>query len=256
MSTWVSIDRGLSWTKFSTLPTVAVHELAQHPTSGELIAGTYGRSIWVLDVTSLRQMTAEGVARAANLLRPNQVIRWRSLPERGSNTTREFQARTPNKGAEIFYTLARPATAAVLVVSDIRGREIYRAEVPTTEGLNRFEWNLRPTPPPARAGAGNAARFRGRAGGGAVPNGTYLVQLIVDGETLSETLTISGDPDYPAAPTGRGEEEAEVTDEEDGENEERDGESDVRGENDELSGDSNAAWEAGASTRRLSLAGR
>ncbi len=257
MSTWVSIDRGLSWTKFSTLPTVAVHELAQHPTSGELIAGTHGRSIWVLDVTSLRQMTAEGVARAANMLRPNQVIRWRSLPERGSNTTREFQARTPSKGAEIFYTLARPATAAVLVVSDIRGREIYRAEVPTTEGLNRFEWNLRPTPPPARAGAGNAARFRGRAGGGAVPNGTYLVQLIVDGETLSETLTISGDPDYPAAPTGRGEEEAEVTDEEDGEKEERDGESDERGESDELSGDSNAAWETGASlTSGLSLAGR
>ncbi|MDP1563397.1 MAG: PDZ domain-containing protein [Pirellulaceae bacterium] len=219
-STWVSIDRGLSWNKFSTLPTVAVHELAQHPTSGELIAGTHGRSIWVLDVTPLRQLTAEGVAKTANLLRPNQVTRWRSLPERGSNTTREYQARTPNKNAEVYFTLARPVGSAVLTVKDIRGRELYRTEAPVTAGLNRVEWNLRtgapaPTGPrPGGAGGAGRAGFGGR-GQGIAANGTYLVELTVDGEVSSETITIVGDPDYPTQPTGRGEEKEDQSDQSD-----------------------------------------
>jgi photosystem II stability/assembly factor-like uncharacterized protein len=223
-SAWVSVDRGLSWNKFSTLPTVAVHEFAQHPTSGELIAGTHGRSIWVLDVTPLRQLTADGIAKTANLLRPNQVTRWRTLPERGSNTTREFQAQTPNKTAEFFYTLARPAGSASIVVKDIRGRELYRAEAPATAGLNRLEWNLRtgsPAPTGPRPGGGfggggggggfggGGGRGFGGRGQGAAANGTYLVELVVDGEVYSETLTVVGDPDYPTPPSGRGEEEAE-----------------------------------------------
>src|SRR5205807_1078493 len=57
---WVSTNRGATWTKLNNnLPTVAVHELAIHPTAGEMVAATHGRSLWVLDVTPLRQMSAD-----------------------------------------------------------------------------------------------------------------------------------------------------------------------------------------------------
>ena len=45
----------------SNMPTVAVHAFAQHATAGEMVAGTHGRSLWVLDVTALRQMTKETI---------------------------------------------------------------------------------------------------------------------------------------------------------------------------------------------------
>lgn len=192
MSCWVSIDRGLSWSKFSSLPTVAVHELAQHPTNGEMVAATHGRSLWVLDVSAIRQMTPDVMAKSASLMQPNEVIRWRSLPERGSNSTREFQAATPNRGATVFYSLARPASNAVLTVSNITGKELYRQDVPTEAGLHRVEWNLR-TPPPAGARGGRFGRF-----GSSIPNGTYLIRLQVGDDVLSQTLTVSGDPAYPA----------------------------------------------------------
>src|SRR5207249_11400622 len=49
---WVSVNRGGSWTKMNNnLPTVAVHEFAQHPTTGEVVAATHGRSLGLLDVT-------------------------------------------------------------------------------------------------------------------------------------------------------------------------------------------------------------
>src|SRR5258708_15720268 len=82
---WASIDRGGSWTKINgNLPTVAVMEFAQHPTAGEIVAATHGRSLWVLDVTALRQMTADTVKAKSFLYRPNDVIRWRSEPYHGT----------------------------------------------------------------------------------------------------------------------------------------------------------------------------
>ena len=66
-----SINRGGYWTKINNnLPTVAVHELAIHPTAGEIVAATHGRSLWVLDVSALRQMTPEVVKAAGAPVRP------------------------------------------------------------------------------------------------------------------------------------------------------------------------------------------
>ncbi|MFO0957325.1 MAG: PDZ domain-containing protein [Isosphaeraceae bacterium] len=78
---YASIDRGRSWAKINNnLPTVAVHELAQHPTSGEMIAATHGRSLWILDVTTLRQMTPDAIKSPVTLFEPNTVVRWRAEP--------------------------------------------------------------------------------------------------------------------------------------------------------------------------------
>ena len=88
---WVSIDRGVSWTKLnSNLPTVAVHEVAVHPTAGEIIAATHGRSLWILDVAALRQLTPETIAANGFLYNPQPAIRWRSKPSRGSSGIRRF----------------------------------------------------------------------------------------------------------------------------------------------------------------------
>lgn len=54
---WVSLNRGASWANLNNnLPTVAVHEVAQPTTASEIVVATHGRSVWVLDVASLRQM--------------------------------------------------------------------------------------------------------------------------------------------------------------------------------------------------------
>ena len=38
---WASLDRGANWLKINNnLPTVAIHEFAQHPTTGEVVVAT------------------------------------------------------------------------------------------------------------------------------------------------------------------------------------------------------------------------
>ena len=54
LGVYVSLDKGLEWHSLcNSLPTTPVHDLAFHPREFELIAGTHGRSVFVMDVTSL-----------------------------------------------------------------------------------------------------------------------------------------------------------------------------------------------------------
>ena len=55
---YASLDRGKSWRSLqSNLPNVPVHDLVVHPRERELVAGTHGRSAWVLDVLPLQELT-------------------------------------------------------------------------------------------------------------------------------------------------------------------------------------------------------
>jgi len=57
---YASIDRDESCTRLNgSMPTVAVHEVAIHPPTGESVAAMHGRSLWVFDVTPLRQSMTE-----------------------------------------------------------------------------------------------------------------------------------------------------------------------------------------------------
>jgi len=73
---FASINQGVTWTKINNnLPTVAIHEVAIHPTAGEIAVATHGRSLWIMDVTALRQMKSEVLAKEIHLFKPNTAIR-------------------------------------------------------------------------------------------------------------------------------------------------------------------------------------
>ena len=58
---YISIDAGANWQKWTTgFPTVPVKDLVIHPRENDLVIGTFGRSIWVLDdIRPLRAMAAD-----------------------------------------------------------------------------------------------------------------------------------------------------------------------------------------------------
>src|SRR5262249_62096451 len=107
----------------NNLPTVAVHEVAIHPTAGEIVAATHGRSLWILDVTALRQMASEKLKEEPTLYKPNTVVRWQEMPSRG-RSGRRFVAENPRPGAHVFYSLPEKATKVTLQVQDIDGKTV------------------------------------------------------------------------------------------------------------------------------------
>jgi photosystem II stability/assembly factor-like uncharacterized protein len=191
---YVSLNRGLSWTKFNNnLPTVAVHEIAVHPTAGEIVAATHGRSLWIVDVTALRQMKADVFKDKPTFYQPNTVVRWQQQPSAG-RTNRRFVGTNPPPGAQLYYSLPKKADKVSIRVVDIEGQVVSQFTGPTAPGLNRVTWDL--TRGTGRQGPGGPPRQF--PGGGPqrrpVPAGTYRVVLTVDGQELAQTLRIEGDP--------------------------------------------------------------
>ena len=65
----------------SGLPKVPVHDLVVHPRDRELVAGTHGRSVWIVDVLPIQDLTPEIRAKAAHLFFVDPVDAergWRS----------------------------------------------------------------------------------------------------------------------------------------------------------------------------------
>jgi len=56
LGVFASLDRGASWLSLcGDLPTVPVFDLVVHPREPDLIIATHGRSMFVLDVTPVRE---------------------------------------------------------------------------------------------------------------------------------------------------------------------------------------------------------
>jgi photosystem II stability/assembly factor-like uncharacterized protein len=188
---YCSLDRGQSWMKLNNnLPTVAIHEFAQHPTAGEIVVATHGRSLWVLDVTALRQLTPTIQTEPVTLLRPAAIVRWLADPSRG-RTNRRFVGENPEPGAGLFFVLSKKAEKVGLKIVDGTGKVVRELDAPKTPGLHRVHWDLtvpaneKPMPgdpPPA---------------GKPVAAGTYKVVLTVDGTERTQFLKIDNDPAGP-----------------------------------------------------------
>ncbi len=80
------LDGGDSWAALQGgLPNVPVHDLVVHPRERELVAGTHGRSIWIVDVLPLQDLVEAGgdMALKAFYIDEVQASRgWRSKRSR------------------------------------------------------------------------------------------------------------------------------------------------------------------------------
>ncbi len=55
LGVYVSVDGGSRWQSLcNNLPTVSVHDLVVHPRENELVIGTHGRSVYIMDVSTIQ----------------------------------------------------------------------------------------------------------------------------------------------------------------------------------------------------------
>lgn len=155
---YVSMNRGQSWQKFMTgLPTVPVHDLQIHPRDHELIAGTHGRAIYVVDIAPLQQMTATVAAKKVHLFTPRTAYALGQAPDAagsagGGNGHKRFVANSPAYGAEITYRITemKPGTRAQIVITDAAGDTMRTLPGPGAVGVHRVMWDLRGKRPAAK----------------------------------------------------------------------------------------------------------
>jgi hypothetical protein len=163
---YVSLDGGKEWKRFMTgLPTVRVDDIIVQPREHDLIAGTHGRSIWILDdITPLEQLTDETMKGDAYLFDVRPGTAWlndiqKQLEAGGAKL---YRGHNPAAGTVITYWLKNAASNVRISLSDITSREVRAMDGSKDAGINRVQWDLRANPPqraapPANAPAAGAA---------------------------------------------------------------------------------------------------
>ena len=169
---FVSFDDGDSWQSIQlNLPASSMRDFEIY--NNDLIVGTHGRGIWVIDdISPLRQLDAQVANSAAFLFKPSDVVNYAQGGDNGTPYQKdEPQAQNPAPGVDIDYYLRADATGPVtLEILDAGGqvlRTFSNAEVTAGSGGRGAE---------GRGGGGGAAG-RGAAagaGGGGIPNTSAL----------------------------------------------------------------------------------
>ena len=113
---YASFDRGGSWRKFMNgLPTVPVHDLKIHPRDRELIAGTHGRSIWIVDIAPLARVAAEGLGDEPILFDPTPALQFGDRYVGGESVAqRVFQGESRRYGAQVQYYIPREVSSDLM----------------------------------------------------------------------------------------------------------------------------------------------
>src|SRR5207244_9659302 len=113
-----STDDGATWQPLKlNLPTVAVHDLIVK--NNDLVVGTHGRSIWILDdLTPLREMSPQIAGTDSHLFPVQAAFRYRYRPA--------FHAKgigqNPPAGALVdYYLKAKPKGPITLEIMDSQG---------------------------------------------------------------------------------------------------------------------------------------
>ncbi len=191
---FVTLDRGRHWLSLrgENFPAIVVHDLQIHPRDRDLVMGTHGRSIYVLDdITGLEQLSEETVARPVVLLAPRLATGFHLLPRGGMWGNNQFAVKNPPPGASLNYWVKeRNPDGAKLEIRDASGHKVRELKGPAESGLNRVTWDLtiekeaRIDPP--------EARFPGQIP--FVAPGTYAVTLTVGKESSTAKLTVSYAP--------------------------------------------------------------
>lgn len=194
---YISIDGGDRWARFEEgLPPVPVHDLVIHPRDHDLIVGTHGRGIWIIDdLTPLRALDAQALAADAVLLpsRPQAMWGGGALQEFGGND--EFFGQSRSESAVIAYHLKRRHMFGDLRVNiyDEAGERIASLPGGKRRGMNRVDWPMRMKAPRLPASTQLVPAFVGPR----LAEGRYRVELARGDQRVEGSIELVADPRSP-----------------------------------------------------------
>ena len=189
-----SFDGGTHWSMASgNVPPVIIDRIIIHPRTNDLILGTHGRGVIILeDIRPFEDAASAAAIRLFPLRPATEVQTYRDLPWPAND---DFVARNSPIGTYVSYSIAtesprRDSVKIEVLAAD--GSVVGRMTGPDTKGTHRVVWDLRyqfPYVPPA-----SDSGFYGPPRAPYVPAGEYTVRLTARGEVLTQKVQVRADP--------------------------------------------------------------
>lgn len=217
-----TVDGGKKWLELNGgIPTIATRDVKIQRRENDLVAGTFGRGIYILDdYAPLRTLTEKAMEQEALLFAPSRPVKWFKLDRNHTNTVGNdsFAAKNPEHGATLTYYLKdslltakeqrqkaekelakdkkyakypsweaiekenqEAKPAVYLEIKDSSGNFINRVPGKTKKGIHRVTWDM--------TYAKTAAVLKSKVSGSSLlaPPGNYSATLYKrEGSTISQ----------------------------------------------------------------------
>jgi photosystem II stability/assembly factor-like uncharacterized protein len=224
-----SLNGGQSWMKWTHgFPTASAMALIVHPREHDLVIGTHGRSVYIIDdIRPLRTISAETMAQPIYLFEIPDAIQYQENQSAGEGSPGHGAFRGENRpyGALITFSLnieglprasaqqpqpggsgqggpqrfgqARRGPQVTVEISDSDGELIRTLRAPARLGVNRIAWNLRRDEfRRPRAAEEQEEFFRFGRGGPDVLPGSYGVKIKYGDHEATGSVNVLADPRY------------------------------------------------------------
>ncbi len=142
----ISLDRGKTWHRYRSndYPTMIHHDFAIHPRELDLMIATHGRSIWILPVSPLEEMTQKNMEKPVHLCKPTNVYLMGRVGGPVWDGDRVFFSPNTQPAGNIYYFLREKSDKVVKVtISRADGTLVTELDGSTNAGLNLVTWNAR-----------------------------------------------------------------------------------------------------------------
>lgn len=195
---FASFNNGSSWVRMEgDIPKVSVREIVIHPRENDLVLGTHGRGILIVDdISCLRQLTPEILEKEVAFLETSPSVIGNVAINSSYDGDDEFVGKNPPDAAIITYFLKKRHVFGNmhLEIYDEEGNFLVKLPAGKRKGLNRVPWTLMKKPPkvPTSPSMAQFALF-----GPFYDPGTYTVKLIKGKDTYEGKVSLILDPDSP-----------------------------------------------------------
>ncbi len=182
---FVSFNRGGHWVKFGGLPTVAFDDILVHPREHDLLLATHGRSLFVVDdIGPLEELTPEVAGKEVYLFPPRPALGRYLLPSYEEwNGKAVYRGENPPEGALLSFSVKElNGEQAKVKITNSEGQTVGKMKLTPVPGLNRFNWDLKPSKEVLNDYGGLGPKF--------VTPGEYTVSVSYGKTTSSQTLRV------------------------------------------------------------------
>ena len=195
---YISVDGGTSWAPFrNNVPPVGIRDMVIHPREGDLVMGTHGRGVIILDdLEALRQLTPDVTGNKVTFLATDTTYFYDGGGAGGNVTSGRgyYAGPNPSSDARIMYYADKRHTFGKMFVEIYQDTQLVRTlQAGKSAGLNVLSLPIT-TGPPKAPPSDNTQATMSSVVGPSLAAGTYDVHLIKGRDTFSTKLILAPRP--------------------------------------------------------------
>ncbi len=169
------------------MPVVPVHDLVIHPRDGDLVAGTFGRGVWITNVDPLRELTEEVLNQDVHFFSVTPQAKRAEGALGNSRLLGDRHLTTPNGPGGLsfdYYLKERPEGRVTITLANAAGTTVRTLDGTNHVGINRVALSLN------EFGGGRGGRRGGGPAQAPLAAGEYVATLTVGDTKLTQKVRI------------------------------------------------------------------